>query len=199
ELDRLFGVPQVAKHHPEIDCGEHVLLVLDQGVELDADVPTRFALLCHDLGKGTTEASSLPQHIGHEARGVPLTEQSCARLKVPNAWRDLALITTRWHSHSHRALELRAATLVDFLSALDVRRRPERFEQFLLACTADQRGRLGMADRPYPQADYLRAAAAAMLGVDVAAIVKRVDPAKREQAIRSARIDAIRQVKKPSL
>lgn len=194
ELDKLFGVPQVATHHPEIDSGEHTLMVLDQAVLLDASIASRFAALCHDLGKGTTEAAQLPRHIGHEERGVPLTEASSKRFKAPRDWRELAVMTTRWHTHCHRALELRPGTLVDTLASLDTLRRPERFEAFLTVCTADARGKLGRERDAYPQAEFMRRAARAIASVDAGSVVAGVAPDQRQAAVRTARIDSVRQL-----
>lgn len=158
ELDRLFGVPQPARHHPEVDTGVHCLMVLEQAAKLSPKPQVRFAALVHDLGKAETPETELPRHIGHEQRSVPLIDQLCERLKIPNAFRDLARLVARYHSHCHRALELKPATLLDTLNHLDAFRRPERLEDFLLACEADSRGRKGCEHQPYPQADYIRAA-----------------------------------------
>ncbi len=158
ELDALFGVPQTAKYHPEIDAGVHVLMALTQAARMRAPVEVRFAVLCHDFGKGITPAKVLPHHYGHEARGVALVEQLCTRLRVPNDYRELALAVTRFHLLVHQAAELRPDTLVELLEQTRAFQQPERFEQFLLACEADARGRLGLEDRDYPQPDYLRAA-----------------------------------------
>jgi tRNA nucleotidyltransferase (CCA-adding enzyme) len=151
ELDRLFGVPQPKHWHPEEDTGVHVLMVVDQAARLTPDTRVRFAALVHDLGKGTTPEAEWPRHIAHEDRGVQLVEQVCTRLRVPNEHRDLALLVTRWHGHYHRALEMRAATLLKTLEALDVFRRPERLEQYLFACEADARGRPGYEDAERPE------------------------------------------------
>ncbi|MEW6765041.1 MAG: multifunctional CCA addition/repair protein [Pseudomonadota bacterium] len=156
ELDALFGVPQPEKHHPEIDCGIHSLMVLQQAVRLGADMPTRFAALMHDLGKGTTPPELWPHHYGHERRGAHLIEALAERLRLPAEVRDLAIMTARWHTHAHKVFELRPSTLLKLLEGCDALRRPGRFEQFLLACEADARGRTGFEERPYPQADYLR-------------------------------------------
>jgi tRNA nucleotidyltransferase (CCA-adding enzyme) len=158
ELDALFGVPQPAKHHPEIDSGVHTLMVLQQATRLSPAPEVRFAVLLHDLGKGTTAESLWPGHIGHEHRGRRLVERVCKRLKAPNPFRDLARIACEYHTHCHRALELRGKTILKLFNATDALRRPERFEAFLLACEADARGRLGFEERDYPQADYLRRA-----------------------------------------
>ena len=168
ELDALFGVPQVAEHHPEVDTGVHTLMALRQAARLSADTSVRCAVLLHDLGKGTTPAAEWPRHIGHERRGVKLGRGVCQRLKVPNQYRDLALRACEFHTHCHRALELRGRTLLKLLRATDALRRPERFEAFLLACEADARGRLGLEQRDYPQADYLRRARALAAGVTAA-------------------------------
>lgn len=156
ELERLYGVPQPAKHHPEVDTGVHVMLVLDQAARLSPDTVVRFAALTHDLGKGTTPADLLPHHYGHEQRSVKLVEALCARLKAPREYRELALLVARHHGLVHRAAELRPDTLLRLFKDCDAFRRPERFQQFLLACEADARGRTGFEDRPYPQAQYLR-------------------------------------------
>jgi tRNA nucleotidyltransferase (CCA-adding enzyme) len=160
EVEALFGVPQPARYHPEIDCGVHTLMVLRQSVALSPDPEVRFAALVHDLGKGTTPEVEWPRHIGHERRGLALIDNVCDRLKAPNPYRDLARMTCRYHGHCHRALELRGSTILKLFHATDALRRPERFEAFLLACEADARGRLGLEERQYRQADYLRAALA---------------------------------------
>jgi tRNA nucleotidyltransferase/poly(A) polymerase len=166
-LDRLFGVPQPAKHHPEVDTGVHVMLVLDQAARLTPDTAVRFAALTHDLGKGTTPHEVLPHHYGHEERSVKLVEALCARLKTPHEYKELAMLVARHHGLAHRAGELRPETLLKLLKECDAFRRPERFRQFLLACEADARGRTGFADRPYPQAERLRRTLAAAAAVPV--------------------------------
>lgn len=170
ELERLFGIPQPEKHHPEIDTGRHSLMVLDQACRLSREPETRLAALLHDLGKGTTPRTVWPSHHGHEQRGAKLVDQLCQRLRIPNRFRDLSRLVAEYHTHCHRALELKPATLLRTLQALDALRRPERLEQFLIACTADCRGRLGFEQQPYPQADYMRAARDAAAGVDTAAL-----------------------------
>lgn len=155
EIDRLFGVPQPEKHHPEIDTGIHVLMVLDQAVRLSDEPVVRFAALTHDLGKGTTPEHEWPRHIAHEQRGVKLIEKLCQRLKAPNQFRELAVMTAREHGRAHRALEMRADTVLALLEATDAFRRPQRFKQFLLACEADSKGRTGLEERDYPQARFL--------------------------------------------
>jgi tRNA nucleotidyltransferase (CCA-adding enzyme) len=158
ELDVLFGVPQPEKWHPEIDTGVHQLMALREAVKLGGGIDARFAVLMHDLGKGLTPADKLPSHHGHEDAGVALIEQLCARLRVPNHLRELAVITSRYHTHVHRALELRPDTVVKTLESCDALRRPERFADFLLACEADARGRLGLEQRDYPQRGFFAAA-----------------------------------------
>ena len=160
ELEALFGVPQTAQHHPEIDSGVHTLMALQQATRLTPATDVRFAVLIHDLGKGTTPKAEWPRHIGHEQRGIKLVERACKRLKSPNQFRDLARKVCEYHTHCHRALELRGKTVLKLLTATDALRRPDRFDAFLLACEADARGRLGLEEREYPQADYLRRALA---------------------------------------
>ena len=158
EVDALFGVPQTAEYHPEIDTGIHTLMTLQQAARLTTATDVRFALLVHDLGKGSTPAAEWPRHIAHEHRGLKLVKGVCKRLKAPGQHRDLALKVCEYHTHCHRALELRGKTLLKLLNATDALRRPDRFEAFLLACEADARGREGLEQRRYPQADYLRRA-----------------------------------------
>ena len=192
ELDRLFGVPQPAAPHPEIDTGVHVLMVLEQAARLSDDPQVRFAALLHDLGKGTTPPGEWPRHHGHEARSVELVNGLCARLKVPAAYRELALAVARDHGNAHRALELRAGTLLDIIERTDALRRPQRYAQFLLACEADHRGRTGFEDRPYPQAARLQQAFEAARGVDVRPLVERgLTGEAMRSALQQARTRAI--------
>ncbi len=158
ELEALFGVPQTAHYHPEIDTGIHTLMALQQAARLTPATDVRFAVLIHDLGKGGTPPAEWPRHIAHEQRGLKLVDAVCRRLKSPAAHRELALKACEYHTHCHRALELRGKTLLKLLNATDALRRPDRFEAFLLACEADARGRKGLEQRDYPQADYLRRA-----------------------------------------
>ena len=192
EVEALFGVPQPEQWHPEIDTGIHLMMVLDQAEKISDDLEVRFAALTHDLGKGTTPKNQLPGHAGHETRGLPLIRQVADRLRVPTACRDLALLVSEFHTHCHRALELRAETLLKMLERTDAFRRPERFEQFLLTCEADARGRLGLERRRYPQADYLRGAFAAANAIDGGAIAKAHEAHEIPQAIRRARLTALR-------
>jgi tRNA nucleotidyltransferase (CCA-adding enzyme) len=196
ELDALFGVPQPEKWHPEIDTGVHQLMALREAVKLGGGVAVRFAVLMHDLGKGSTPADKLPSHPGHEDAGVALVEQLAARLRVPNHLRELALITTRYHTHVHRAFELRPDTVLKTLESCDAFRRPERFADFLLACEADARGRKGFEQRDYPQRNYFAAAR------ERAAAVAPTEEERRDlsgeqigQELRRRRIAAIESLK----
>jgi len=167
EIDALFGIPQPEKWHPEIDSGVHTMMVLQQATLLSDAVDVRFAGLAHDLGKATTDKSKLPSHPGHEARGVKLIKSLAKRLPVPNACRDLACLAAEFHTHCHRAFELRASTILKVLDRSDAFRRPERFEKFLLTCEADARGRKGLETQDYPQADFFRGAFKAASEVDI--------------------------------
>lgn len=194
EIERLFGVPQPPQHHPEVDTGIHTLLVLEQAARLTPDPPARFAALVHDLGKGLTPAEMLPRHRGHERRGLKPLHQLCERIKVPNAYRALAERVMLFHGLCHRALELRPATLVDLLQRLDVLHRRNSIEPFLLACEADAKGRPGYEDRPYPQAEWLRAARTAALDVPTETLVGQgLRGPEFGRALRQQRIAAIRE------
>ncbi|MFI9651304.1 multifunctional CCA addition/repair protein [Guyparkeria halopsychrophila] len=156
EVEALFGVPQPKEHHPEIDTGIHTLLVLDAAAGLSDSIGVRFAAVCHDLGKALTPREEWPRHIGHERRGVEPTRALCERLRTPKAIRELALTVTAQHGRIHRALEMRDTTLVDLIDELDALRRPERFEEILIVCHADSRGRPGKESVEYPEGDWLR-------------------------------------------
>jgi len=192
EVDALFGVPQPEKWHPEIDTGLHTMLVLEQAEKLSADADVRFAALVHDLGKALTPADKLPSHPAHEHRSVRLIVELSKRLPLPKAHRDLALLVAEFHTHCHRAQELRPETMLKVLEKTDAFRRPERLEKFLLACEADARGRTGLEDRDYPQADLFRDAYAAASSVDAAAIARSNDAKAIAGAIHKARVAAIR-------
>lgn len=189
ELDNLFGIPAPAKWHPEIDTGIHSLMVMEAVAPLTDDLAVRFAALCHDFGKALTPEEKWPSHHGHGQSGLALIRQCCARLKVPNQWRDLALLVSDLHCTIHSIASLRPATLVKVLDKLDAWRKPERVEQLALACTADFKGRSGFFNRPYPQADWLRGAYAAAKEVNVQDIIASgaKGPAIGE-AVRQARI-----------
>ena len=198
EIDALFGVPQPEKWHPEIDTGVHQLMALREAVRLGGGVTVRFAVLMHDLGKGVTPAERLPSHPGHEDAGVALVEQLAARLRVPNHLRELAVMTARYHTHVHRASELRADTVLKTLESCDALRRPERFEDFLLACEADARGRKGLESRDYPQRGFFAAARAAVAGVTLTAEERAgLSGEQIGQELRKRRIAAIAAVNKP--
>jgi tRNA nucleotidyltransferase (CCA-adding enzyme) len=192
ELDQLFGVPQPPAHHPEIDTGVHTLMALTQAVRLGGDVVTRFAVLVHDLGKGTTPPEEWPRHLGHEERGADEVRAFCQRLRVPNMYRELGALTARYHTHCHRALELRPKTLLNVLQGLDALRKPQRFEQFIVACEADARGRLGMEDRDYPQAMLMRQVYAAAADVQARILVEQgLSGLALAEALRRERLAAV--------
>lgn len=195
EVDRLFGVPQPEEHHPEIDSGVHTLMVLDLAVAASDSAELRFAALCHDLGKGVTNPAEWPSHHGHEQRGAELVEQLCDRLRAPKRYKKLAVACARYHLHCHRALELKPSSLVKLFDALDLTRNPELFEQFLIVCECDARGRKGLAERRYPQVMYLKEVAKAYLSIDAGNIAAaQTDPSQIPQAIHKARIQAIKPI-----
>ncbi|HEV7816456.1 MAG TPA: multifunctional CCA addition/repair protein [Janthinobacterium sp.] len=197
ELDALWGVPQPPLHHPEVDTGLHMLLVIDYAAERGHELAVRFAALMHDLGKGVTPPELWPSHHGHEGAGVKLIEQLCRRLKVPNDCRDLAVMTAREHGNVSRAMMLRSNTIVTLFERCDAFRKPQRFEQMLLASECDFRGRGGPADgfrtRPYPQAAHLLAALAAARGVNAGEVAQKLagDPARIAEAVHRARVAAV--------
>ncbi len=167
EIEAMFGVPQPARWHPEIDTGVHVLLALRYSAQVSASTAVRFAVLVHDLGKALTPRERWPSHHGHEEAGVRLIEALALRLKVPNEYRELGILAARHHTHVHRALELKPATVLRLLESTDAFRRPERFAELLHACEADARGRTGLENRAYPQAEYLRRARDEAAGVSL--------------------------------
>lgn len=198
EVDRLWGVPQPEAHHPEIDTGVHLMMVLDMAARLDAPLTVRFACLGHDLGKGTTPEDMLPRHILHEQRSAELVRGVCERWKVPVECREVAETVAREHGNVHRSEDLNAKGIMRLLERCDAIRRPARFDDVLFACECDARGRAGMEDRPYPQRPRLREALKVALSVDTARIAE--DAAARGlsgpaigDAIRMARIEAIAQ------
>ena len=199
EVDALWGVPQRAEYHPEVDTGVHVMMVIDMAARLGAALPARFAALTHDLGKARTPADILPRHHGHETKSVALVEGVCERLKVPVDCRDLARLAARYHGDMHRVEELRPETKLTLLERCDALRRPERFELILLACEADYRGRLGWEERDYAPAAAWKAALAAVRDVDAGAIARATSEAKDIPAnIGKARVDALRMLKSAS-
>ena len=195
EVDALFGVPQRADYHPEIDTGVHTLMVVEESARRGYSLPVRFAALTHDLGKATTPADLLPRHHGHEARGVRLATALCERLRVPSDCRDLALLAARYHGDVHRAAELRSSTLVTLLERTDALRRPERFQRLLEACQCDFNGRLGWADRRYESDRRLLAILAAVRTVDAGAIALAcADKTKIPAMVHAARVAAIKRL-----
>jgi tRNA nucleotidyltransferase (CCA-adding enzyme) len=170
EIDALFGVPQRADYHPEIDTGVHVMMVVDHAAAQGYALTVRFAALAHDLGKATTPEDVLPRHIGHETRSVDLLKPLCERLRVPNECRDLAVLVAREHGNIHRVMEMGAAAIVRLFERCDALRKPARFAEALQACEADARGRLGFELRDYPQAERLRIALVAARAVDAGAV-----------------------------
>ena len=197
EVDRLFGVPQRADYHPEVDTGVHLMMVLDMAARLGASLAVRYACLGHDLGKGTTPAEVLPRHVGHEERSVRLVRQMSERLRVDNGCRALAEVTAREHGNVHRSGEFGAAAIVRLLERCDALRRPDRFAELLLACECDARGRLGLEDQPYPQRPRLLEALRLVQATDATAVAE--DAAARGlagpaigEAIHAARVDAVR-------
>jgi tRNA nucleotidyltransferase (CCA-adding enzyme) len=195
EVDALFGVPQPSKWHPEVDTGLHTMLVVAQAATLSDDVEVRFAALVHDLGKGTTRLADLPSHPGHEKRGCALIRALSDRLPVPRTCRDLGLLAAEYHTHCHRALELRDDTVVSLFEKTDAFRRPQRFEQFLTACEADARGRTGFESAEYTQAQHLRDAFRAASAIDAGAIAADHVGEDIAGAIRRARIEAVTAVR----
>jgi tRNA nucleotidyltransferase (CCA-adding enzyme) len=192
-------VPQRAEYHPEVDTGVHLMMVLDMSARLQASLPVRFACLCHDLGKGTTPLDQLPRHIGHEQRSARLLKAVCERWRVPRESHELADVVAREHGNIHRSSTLNAAALVRLLERCDAFRRPERFEDVLLACECDARGRLGHDDSAYPQRDHLLAALHAAQTVNTEAVAqqalardgKEAVGERIARAIHAARSDAV--------
>ncbi len=192
EIDCLFGIPQPERYHPEIDSGVHTLMVLEQAGKLSDDPLIRFAALAHDLGKGNTPKEQWPSHRGHEERSVDLILALSKRYRIPVRYRDLAVIVARHHLDCHRIMEMRADTILRKLEAMDAFRRPDRFEQFIIACEADIRGRKGLEDREYPQAGYLRNALAAANSIDTRFIAKEnLSGQEIAEAVKKLRISAI--------
>ncbi|MDH5736153.1 MAG: multifunctional CCA addition/repair protein [Gammaproteobacteria bacterium] len=201
ELDILFGIPQPEMYHPEIDTGIHTMMVLQQACKLSDDPKVRFAALCHDLGKGKTPKDKWPRHHAHEQLGIPVIKSLCQRLRVPNDFRDLAVITSDMHLHIHRAFELKTETLLNTLEKLDAFRKPARFEEFLLACIADIRGRTTYENCDIPQVDYFRQAQQVISNLDLSEITRQnLSGPDMADTIRQARLtalDAFKQKTKP--
>lgn len=194
EIDALFGVPQPEKYHPEIDCGVHSLMALEQAVLLSPKLEVRFAALVHDLGKAISPKDNLPHHYGHELNGVPILEKMCARLRVPNSFKNLALHVTQYHTHCHKVRELRATTVVDLLQTLGAFKPENHVEDFILACESDARGRLGLEKNDYPQADLFKKMMAFAVSVDTSVVLNQgLEGKKIGDAIRRLRANAVNQ------
>ena len=197
ELDNLFGVPQPASYHPEIDTGVHTLMVLEQAVLLSDKTTVRFAALVHDLGKALTPVDKWPSHHEHETLGISVLKELCQRLRVPNQYQKLALQVMQYHTHCHRALELRPGTLCDALTSLGAFKAENQLNDFLLACEADARGRLGLENQPYPQAGYILAAQKAGKLIDSSAVSnKNLKGKEIGLAIQQLRSQEISKIKK---
>ncbi|HSX19508.1 MAG TPA: multifunctional CCA addition/repair protein [Gammaproteobacteria bacterium] len=195
QLDCLWGIPQKAEHHPEIDTGAHMILCLQQAVKLSNKPEVRFAVLCHDLGKGITPKDDWPSHKGHEELGVKLIQDWCKQYHVPNDYRDLAIKVARFHLHAHRAAELRPDTMVKLFKSLDAFRNSEHLDEYILCCQADSTGRLGRQNDPYPNGDLLRKAFSAANSVDIQPLIdKGLTGEKLGDAIMQARIVAVKNI-----
>ena len=193
ELERLWGVPQPPQHHPEIDTGVHVMMVVDYAAAQGYSLPVRFAALTHDLGKGTTPQDVLPRHIGHEERSVNLLKGVCKRLRVPNDCKELAHVVAKFHGKVYRVDEMRSATKVQFLQDTDAIRQPQRFREFLLACECDFRGRTGYEDKPIPHTEVWLKLLEAVMQVDAGAVARQYqEPEKIREAVFMARVEAVR-------
>ncbi|WP_047541693.1 multifunctional CCA addition/repair protein [Methylotenera versatilis] len=195
ELDRLWGIPQPPQHHPEIDTGVHVMMVIDYAAKHNFSLPIRFAALTHDLGKGTTPVDVLPRHIGHEIRSVDLLKDVSKRLRVPNDCKELAHIVAKFHGKLHQTSKMRADTLLEFLMELDAIRQPARFADFLKACEADSRGRTGLESCDLPESELLNKALKAAVSVDAGAIAQEFSEAEKiKAAVFQARLKVIQQI-----
>lgn len=196
EVEALFGIPQPAQWHPEIDTGVHTLMALRMAAQLSRSETVRFAVLVHDLGKATTPKDLLPRHHGHEQRSELLIARLCERMPVPNRFRDLARLVALHHGTVHRAAELRPQTIFRLITAADGLRQPERFDEMLIACEADARGRKGLEDRSYPQRDRLRTALRAAKSVDAAKVKAQrgLDGEALGKALNDERLHAIKAV-----
>ena len=195
ELDRLWGVPQPPQHHPEIDTGVHVMMVVDYAAAQGYSLPVRFSALTHDLGKGTTPQDVLPRHIGHEERSVHLLKGVCKRLRVPNDCKELAHVVAKFHGKVYRVDEMRSATKVQFLVETDAIRQPERFKEFLRACECDFRGRTGYEEKPIPHTAIWLKLLDAVMQVNAGALARQYqEPEKIREAVFQARVEAVRRL-----
>ena len=193
EIDALFGVPQTARYHPEIDTGVHLMMALQKSAELELDNETRFAVLMHDLGKATTPEEILPGHRGHEQAGIKLVKSFCRRWRIPKAHTDLALITTEYHTHVHRALELKDSTLLKLFTRTDIFRKPQRFTKMTQACLADIRGRTNFESAEYPQAQFLTRLGKILCDADLSELKQSgLEGSKLGEAIYDLRLKIIR-------
>jgi len=195
EIDALFGVPQRPEYHPEVDCGIHTLMSLQQACKSNYSLDVRFAVLVHDLGKALTPANELPRHIMHEERGVKPVTELCERLKVPTQTRQLALSVCKEHLKCHQIMSLKPGTVWRLLQRLDVLRRPERVEAFVQACECDAKGRLGLEDRPYPQAQYILDAMQIVRSIKVQDLPENIKGAEIGEMLIQYRIDALTEFK----
>lgn len=195
EIDALFGVPQRPEYHPEVDCGIHTLMSLQQACKSNYSLDVRFAVLVHDLGKALTPVNELPRHIMHEERGVKPVTELCERLKVPTQTRQLALSVCKEHLKCHQIMSLKPGTVWRLLQRLDVLRRPERVEAFVQACECDARGRLGLEDRPYPQAQYMLDAMQVVRSIKVQDLPDNIKGAEIGEMLIQYRIDALTEFK----
>ena len=195
ELDKLWGIPQPAQHHPEIDTGVHIMRVIDYTAKQSFSLPVRFAALMHDLGKGTTPADALPRHIGHELRSVSLLKDITKRLRVPNDCKALAQIVAKFHGKLHQVHQMRPNTILEFLIELDAIRQPDRFKDFLKACEADSRGRTGHENCALPESDLMLKALEAASSIDAGEVASKFsEPEKIKVAVFDARLKAVKQI-----
>jgi tRNA nucleotidyltransferase (CCA-adding enzyme) len=195
ELDKLWGVPQPAQHHPEIDTGVHIMMVIDYTAKQNFSLPVRFAALMHDLGKGATPTEALPRHIGHELRSVSLLKDITKRLRVPNECKELAQIVAKFHGKLHQVHQMRPSTLLEFLIELDAIRQPDRFKDFLKACEADSRGRTGHENCALPESVLMFKALEAASSIDAGEVASKFcEPEKIKVAVFDARLKAVEQI-----
>ncbi len=193
EVEALFGVPQTAKYHPEIDSGVHTLMALEVSTQITDDLPTRFSILCHDFGKAITPPEEWPSHKLHEIRGVPIVAQFCDRLKVPKEFRDIALKVTEYHLLMHQAFSLKPKTILKLLKKLDAIRKPQNLTRFVDACMADARGRLHFTEREYPQREYLLTLREALQEIDLKPLIADADRKEIPNIIERAQIKKLQE------
>lgn len=195
EVDALFGVPQRAEHHPEVDTGVHTAMCLDMAQRLNASPAARFAVLVHDLGKALTPKAELPMHVDHEKRGLPPVKALCDRFSVPAEWRKLALLVCEYHLHAHRAFEMRSKSMLKLLNETGLEFDLALLEDFVVACEADKRGRLGKTEAAYPQGAYMRQAGLALQGIPMTPGTPLID--RETQDLHGARLSAVRKAGEP--